>query len=116
MSAYLARLVSGPTYLSLREAMKQLAFNLRRADAQAQRAEEYARGFLTGGTLFEELGFYYVARSMGIICRTCCRCCAMCATPRTARCCCTSSPRRARAIRRPKPPPTSITASAASMW
>ncbi|SCM75648.1 1-deoxyxylulose-5-phosphate synthase, thiamine-requiring, FAD-requiring [uncultured Pleomorphomonas sp.] len=61
MSAYLARLVSGPTYLTLREAMKQLAFNLPRGLRQkAQRAEEYARGFLTGGTLFEELGFYYV--------------------------------------------------------
>jgi 1-deoxy-D-xylulose-5-phosphate synthase len=61
MSAYLARLVSGPTYLTLREAMKQLAFNLPRSLRQkAQQAEEYARGFLTGGTLFEELGFYYV--------------------------------------------------------
>ncbi|WP_026789481.1 1-deoxy-D-xylulose-5-phosphate synthase [Pleomorphomonas oryzae] len=61
MSAYLARLVSGPTYLTLREAMKQLAFNLPKGLRQkAQRAEEYARGFLTGGTLFEELGFYYV--------------------------------------------------------
>lgn len=61
MSAYLARLVSGPTYLSLREAMKQLAFNLPKSlMRKAQRAEEYARGFLTGGTLFEELGFYYV--------------------------------------------------------
>ena len=61
MSAYLARLVSGPTYLPLREAMKQLAFNLPKGLRQkAQRAEEYARGFLTGGTLFEELGFYYV--------------------------------------------------------
>ncbi len=61
MSAYLARLVSGPTYLTLREAMKQLAFNLPQSlRKKAQRAEEYARGFLTGGTLFEELGFYYV--------------------------------------------------------
>ncbi len=61
MSAYLARLVSGPTYLSIREAMKQLAKNLPKGLARkAQRAEEYARGFWTGGTLFEELGFYYV--------------------------------------------------------
>jgi 1-deoxy-D-xylulose-5-phosphate synthase len=61
MSAYLARLVSGPTYLSLREAMKQLAVNLPKSlMRKARRAEEYARGFLTGGTLFEELGFYYV--------------------------------------------------------
>nr|WP_188609066.1 1-deoxy-D-xylulose-5-phosphate synthase [Chelatococcus reniformis] len=61
MSAYLARLVSGGTYRSIREIGKQLA---RRMPSfiyeKAQRAEEFARGLLTGGTLFEELGFYYV--------------------------------------------------------
>ncbi len=61
MSAYLARLVSGPTYRSLREAMKQLAKVLPKAlREKAKLAEEYARGFWTGGTMFEELGFYYV--------------------------------------------------------
>ncbi|MFC7399504.1 1-deoxy-D-xylulose-5-phosphate synthase [Chelatococcus sp. GCM10030263] len=61
MSAYLARLVSGGTYRSLREVGKQLAKHLPKFFYEkAQRAEEFARGFWTGGTLFEELGFYYV--------------------------------------------------------
>jgi len=61
MSAYLAKLVSGPTYQSLRDAAKNLTKNLPRPlKEKAARAEEYARGFWTGGTLFEELGFYYV--------------------------------------------------------
>ena len=61
MSAYLARLMSGRTYLSLREIGRQFAGRLPRIiEQQAARAEEFARGFVTGGTLFEELGFYYV--------------------------------------------------------
>lgn len=61
MSAYLARLVSGKTYLSLRETAKQLAQKLPKFfHDKAKLTEEYARGFWTGGTLFEELGFYYV--------------------------------------------------------
>ena len=61
MSAYLARLLSGRTYRSLREIGKQVAKRLPKfMEKGAQRAEEYARGFLSGGTLFEELGFYYV--------------------------------------------------------
>ena len=61
MSSYLARLVSGRTYLSLREVGKQLAKRLPNFfQEKAARAEEYARGFWTGGTLFEEMGFYYV--------------------------------------------------------
>ncbi|HLM41273.1 MAG TPA: 1-deoxy-D-xylulose-5-phosphate synthase [Microvirga sp.] len=61
MSSYLARLVSGGAYLGLRETAKQLAKKLPKFFYQkAQRAEEFARGFWTGGTLFEELGFYYV--------------------------------------------------------
>src|SRR5471030_149193 len=61
MSAYLARLISGRTYLSLREIGKQFAKHLPKVvENQAARAEELARGFLAGGTLFEELGFYYV--------------------------------------------------------
>ena len=61
MSGYLARLVSGGAYKGFREFGKQLAKRLPRFFYdKAQRAEEYARGFWTGGTLFEELGFYYV--------------------------------------------------------
>jgi 1-deoxy-D-xylulose-5-phosphate synthase len=61
MSAYLARLISGQTYRSLREIGKQIAGHLPKfVERGAQRAEEFARGFWTGGTLFEELGFYYV--------------------------------------------------------
>ena len=61
MSAYLARLVSGRAYRSLRGVAKQLARRLPRFFYdKAKRTEEYSRGFWTGGTLFEELGFYYV--------------------------------------------------------
>ncbi len=61
MSAYLSRLLSGGTYLKLRDIGKQFAKHLPKAlETKALRAEEFARGFLTGGTLFEELGFYYV--------------------------------------------------------
>ena len=61
MSAYLARLVSGKTYRSLREVGKHIAERLPKFIAdKAVKAEEYARGFVTGGTMFEELGFYYV--------------------------------------------------------
>ena len=61
LSAYLARLISGRTYTSLREIGKQIARRMPKSiEEKALRVEEYARGFLTGGTLFEELGFYYV--------------------------------------------------------
>jgi 1-deoxy-D-xylulose-5-phosphate synthase len=61
MSAYLSRLLTGRTYMSLREIGKQLARHLPKFfEKRALRAEEYARGMITGGTLFEELGFYYV--------------------------------------------------------
>jgi 1-deoxy-D-xylulose-5-phosphate synthase len=61
MSAYLARLISGKTYMTLRDIGKQLARHLPKFfEQKAERAEEFARGFWTGGTLFEELGFYYV--------------------------------------------------------
>jgi 1-deoxy-D-xylulose-5-phosphate synthase len=62
MSAYLSRLYSGRTYRSLREAAKQLGKHLPKVVAdRANRVEEYSRGFMVGGgTLFEELGFYYV--------------------------------------------------------
>ena len=61
LSGYLARLISGRTYTSLREIGMQLAHRMPKGlGKKALRVEEYARGFLTGGTLFEELGFYYV--------------------------------------------------------
>ncbi len=62
MSAYLSRLYSGKTYRSLREAAKQINKRLPKVLAdRANRVEEYSRGFMVGGgTLFEELGFYYV--------------------------------------------------------
>src|SRR5471030_279475 len=61
MSAYLARLISGRTYRSLREIGKQFAKRLPKVvENHAVKAEEFARGLLAGGTLFEELGFYYV--------------------------------------------------------
>ena len=58
MSAYLARLVSGGGYRSLRKLGKSMLPGPLRE--LARKAEEYARGMVTGGTLFEELGFYYV--------------------------------------------------------
>ncbi|NKB52919.1 MAG: 1-deoxy-D-xylulose-5-phosphate synthase [Rhizobiaceae bacterium] len=61
MSHYLARLVSGKTYLTIRETAKHINEKLPEFIAnKARKTEEYARGFWTGGTLFEELGFYYV--------------------------------------------------------
>jgi 1-deoxy-D-xylulose-5-phosphate synthase len=61
MSAYLARLVSSQTYRSIRETAKQLAKRLPKFFYdKARLTEEYSRGFWTGGTMFEELGFFYV--------------------------------------------------------
>jgi 1-deoxy-D-xylulose-5-phosphate synthase len=61
MSAYLSRLMSSRSFLSLRELAGRMARRFPRGiERTARRAEEYARGILTGGTLFEELGFYYV--------------------------------------------------------
>ncbi|NLS25678.1 1-deoxy-D-xylulose-5-phosphate synthase [Sphingomonas sp. S2M10] len=61
LSAYLARLISSSEYLGLRELAKRFTRKLsRRLTAAAGKAEEFARGMATGGTLFEELGFYYV--------------------------------------------------------
>jgi 1-deoxy-D-xylulose-5-phosphate synthase len=61
MSAYLSRLLSGRTYLSFREIGKQLAHRLPKFfEQRAVKVEEYARTLVTGGTMFEELGFYYV--------------------------------------------------------
>ncbi len=61
MSAYLAGLVSGGTYQRVRKFGKEVANHLPRPlKDMARKAEEYARGMATGGTFFEELGFYYV--------------------------------------------------------
>jgi len=61
MSAYLARLVSGPAYRGIRNTAKQFAKSLPSFFHEpARRTEEFARSWWTGGTLFEELGFYYV--------------------------------------------------------
>ena len=61
MSAYLARLVSGKTYRSLRDSAKSISRKLPEFMREgARKTEEYTRAFFTGGTMFEELGFYYV--------------------------------------------------------
>lgn len=61
MSAYLSRLISSKSYRSLRQIAKDMAHKFPRSfEETARRAEEHARGFVTGGTLFEELGFYYI--------------------------------------------------------
>jgi 1-deoxy-D-xylulose-5-phosphate synthase len=62
MSAYLSRLLSSRSYMGLRQIAKQLGQKIlpRGLASAAEKAEEYARGMVTGGTLFEELGFYYV--------------------------------------------------------
>ncbi|HEY4140947.1 MAG TPA: 1-deoxy-D-xylulose-5-phosphate synthase [Pseudolabrys sp.] len=60
MSAYLLRLGSGQTFLKLRDVGKQLTKHLPKSwDRAITRAVEHARGYMMGGTLFEELGFYY---------------------------------------------------------
>ncbi len=61
MSAYLARASSSGVYQGFRKISKQLSKRLPRAIYEKiAKAEEYGRGMVTGGTLFEELGFYYV--------------------------------------------------------
>src|SRR5262249_59911593 len=61
LSAYLARLVSGRPYRSLRHIVHQLARRLPKFLEKRTRAvEEYARGLVTGGTPFEEPGFLFV--------------------------------------------------------
>ena len=61
LSAYLARMVSSSEYMGLRTLASKLAKKLsRRVHHGLEKAEEFTRGMVTGGTLFEELGFYYV--------------------------------------------------------
>ena len=61
MSHYLARLASGRTYQGIRDIGKKLTSYLgKRVDRAITRAVEHARGYVTGGTLFEEMGFYHI--------------------------------------------------------
>ena len=61
MSAYLARLASGRTYMGMRELGKKMTAYLGKTiDRAITRAVEHARGYVTGGTMFEELGFYHI--------------------------------------------------------
>ncbi len=61
MSAYLARLASGRTYMGFREFGKKLTAYLgKNIDRAITRAVEHARGYVTGGTMFEEMGFYHI--------------------------------------------------------
>jgi 1-deoxy-D-xylulose-5-phosphate synthase len=61
LSAYLARLASGRTYMGMREIGKKLTTYLgKRMDRAITRAVGHARGYMTGGTMFEELGFYHI--------------------------------------------------------
>ena len=87
LSNYLARITSSGTYLHLRDAVKQLAKRLPKYwERRAALAEEYTRTYWTGGTLFEEMGFYYVGPDRRARSQRCCsRCCATCATPRAGR-------------------------------
>ena len=61
LSGHLSRLLSGRPYVTLRNLGRSFAENLPKPlELAAKRAEEFARGFVAGGTLFDELGFYYV--------------------------------------------------------
>lgn len=61
MSVYLSQLLSSRHFLGLRDLAARVASKLPESlEKKAKRAEEYARALMTGGTLFEELGFYYV--------------------------------------------------------
>ena len=61
MSRYLARLASGKTYAGIRDFGKKVTASLgKRVDRAVTRAVEHARGYVTGGTLFEELGFFHI--------------------------------------------------------
>ena len=61
LSAYLSRLISSKQFRSVRHYAKEISKKFPRPlEEAAQKVDEYARGMVTGGTLFEELGFYYV--------------------------------------------------------
>ena len=116
LSAYLSRLISSKSYRSLRDIGLHMSEKFPRSMKKAaQRAEEYARGILTGGTLFEEFGFYTSGRSTATTSTIWCPCCATCGTTaRKAPFSSMPSRRRARATRRPSGRKTSITGWASS--
>src|SRR3546814_4158022 len=61
LSAYLARLISSGTFISVREGLRKIGRRMQRPlHIAARKADEFARGLATGGSLLEELGFYYV--------------------------------------------------------
>ncbi|MDF2983114.1 MAG: 1-deoxy-D-xylulose-5-phosphate synthase [Devosia sp.] len=61
MRSYLAKLVSGPFYRGFRDTAKSITEKMPKLIHEtARKTEEFARSFFTGGTLFEELGFFYV--------------------------------------------------------
>jgi len=61
MRSYLAKLVSGPVYRGFRDTAKSITEKMPKLIHEtARKTEEFARSFFTGGTLFEELGFFYV--------------------------------------------------------
>jgi Deoxyxylulose-5-phosphate synthase len=66
MSKYLAKLLSGKLYFSLRETLKMIISSLStRFSQKAGKSEDLLRNIVTGGTIFSELGFYYVGRIDG---------------------------------------------------
>ena len=112
MSGYLARLISGRTYLSLREIGKQFAHHLPKFFEQ-KAAASWRNSPATSGPAercSKSSASTTSARSMGTTSTICCRCCATCATPSRARSWCISSPRRAKATHRPRHRPTNTTA------
>ena len=61
MSSYLARLLSGKIYFSFRKIIKLVtSFFSKKFSIKAHKAEDFLKGMVTGGTLFSELGFYYI--------------------------------------------------------
>jgi 1-deoxy-D-xylulose-5-phosphate synthase len=117
MSAYLANLVSGGAYRKVRKLGKTVVEKLPTPMREAARkAEEYARGMVTGGTFFEELGFHYVGPIDGHDMDALVSVLKNAKSSRKSRCWSTSSPRRARATPRPRAPTTSCTRWSSSTW
>jgi 1-deoxy-D-xylulose-5-phosphate synthase len=115
LSAYLARLVSSRPFLELRDLARRLARKLPEPLHQAaKKTDEYARGMAMGGTLFEELGFYYVGpidgHDLDALIPVLENVRDMAEGP------CMSSPRRATAMPRPRPRRTSTTGCRSSTW
>ena len=112
MSGYLSRLISSKRYRSIRDIARHAAERFPRVvEHGVKRVEKYARGLVTGGTLFEELGLLLRGgRSMDTTSTIFCRSSGTCAmTSARGRSWSTSAPRRARAIARRRSPRTSTT-------